>query len=298
MKKVKIITDSCADIGQDLLIKYDIDYAKMSTVLDGAESPACLTWTAEQAHELYNTIRSGKRILTAQVSMQEFDRIFRQYLSEGFDIIYIACSSKQSGSVNTGNFCATQLLEEYPDAKIYCIDSLNASLGEGMLAVEAARLAMEGKSADEIKEHIFAVRKSVRQYVTVHTLEHLRKAGRVSGASAFFGNLLQVKPILISDVNGAQTPIKKVRGRMPSFDEIVAKLKATMINPEEQTVYIAHADCSPEELEILVNKVKTEIPCKDVYTWFIGPIVGASIGPDAVGVWGFGEPVTYAAEEK
>ncbi len=297
MKKVKVITDSCADIGEDLLIKYDIDYAKMLTILDEKESPACLTWSAKEAHELYETIRGGKRIRTAQVSMQEFGRVFRKYLDEGYDIIYIACSSKQSGSVNTGNVCAQELIEEYPDAKIYCIDSLNASMGEGLLAVEAAKLALEGKGADEIRDYIISVRKNVRQYVTVHTLEHLKKAGRVSGAAAFFGNLLQVKPILISDVNGAQTPIKKVRGRALSFDEIVSKLKATVINPEEQTIYIAHADCSPAELEILVEKVRSEIPCKDIYTWFIGPIVGASIGPDAVGVWAMGEKVTYAAEE-
>lgn len=298
MRNVKIITDSCADIGAELLTKYGIDYAKMSTVQDSVEMPAELTWSNEDAHKLYEMIRSGKRISTAQVSMQEFDRVFRKYLDDGYDIVYIACSSKQSGSVNTGNVCAIQLLEEYPDAKIYCIDSLNASMGEGMLAIEAAKLVMQGKSADEIKEYILSIRKNVRQYVTVHTLEHLRKAGRVSATSAFFGNLINIKPILISDANGVQTPIKKVRGRVASFDEIVSKLKSGIKNAEEQTVYIAHADCSQAEIEALVSKVKSEINCKDVYVGMIGPIIGASIGPDAVGVWGFGDTVTYAAEGK
>ncbi len=298
MRRVKIITDSCADIGQELLRKYDIDYAKMSTMQGGVEVSADLTWSDEDAHKLYDTIRAGNRITTAQVSMQEFEAVFEKYLKQDYDIIYIACSSKQSGSVNTGNVCAAELLENYHDAKIYCIDSLNASMGEGMLAIEAAKLAAHGKNADEINEYILSIRKNVRQYVTVHTLEHLRKAGRVSGASAFFGNLINIKPILISDANGVQTPIKKVRGRAASFEELVAKLKSTIKNPEEQTVYIAHADCSAEEVEILVNKVKSEISCKDVYVGMIGPIIGASIGPDAVGVWAFGDKVTYTAEGK
>ncbi len=297
MKKVKIITDSCADIGADILQRYDIDYVKMSTIEDGREAPALLTWSAADAHKLYDTIRGGKRIMTAQVSVEEFTAVFTKYLEEGYDIVYIACSSKQSGSVNTGYVTAKGLLEKYPDGKIICIDSLNASMGEGMLAVEAAKLAAEGKSADEIHSYILSIRKRVNQFVTVHTLDHLKKSGRVSASSAFFGNLMGVKPILISDVDGTQTAVKKVKGRQTSFTEIVKCLKEAIVEPEKQMVYIAHADCSKEELERLVTLVKDEIPCKDVYIGLIGPIIGASIGPDAVAIWGFGQEVTYKAGE-
>lgn len=297
MKKVKIITDSCADLGADILQRYDIDYVKMSTVDDGVEAPALLTWTEADAHRLYDTIRNGKRIMTAQVSVEEFTAVFTKYLEGGCDIVYIACSSKQSGSVNAGYVTAKGLLEKYPDGKIICIDSLNASMGEGMLAVEAAKLAAEGKSADEIHSYVLSIRKRVNQFATVHTLDHLKKAGRVSASSAFFGNLMGVKPILISDVNGAQTAVKKVKGRQTSFAEIVKCLKEAIVEPEKQTVYIAHADCSKEELERLVALVKDEIPCKDVYIGLIGPIIGASIGPDAVAIWGFGQEVTYKAGE-
>lgn len=298
MNKVKIITDSCADIGADLLEKYDIDYARMSIVEDGKESPALLTWSAEDAHRLFDTIRGGKRIMTAQVSVEEFTTVFTKYLDEGYDIVYIGCSSKQSGSVNTGHVIAQRLISKYPGAHIYCIDSLNASMGEGMLAVEAAKLAREGRNADEIYNAILGMRKKVNQYVTVHTLEHLKKAGRVRASAAFLGNLMGVKPILIADANGEQTPIKKVKGRQASMEEIVKCLKESIIEPEKQTVYIAHADCRNEEVDALVSLVKKEIPCKDVYIGFIGPIIGASIGPDAVGVWGFGKSVTYKVGEK
>lgn len=298
MRRVKIITDSCADLSSELLEKYNIDYARMSTVEDGKESPALLTWSAEDAHKLYDTIRGGKRITTAQVSVEEFNEVFGKYLEEGYDIVYIGCSSKQSGSVNTGRLTANKLLKKYPDALIYCIDSLNASYGEGMLAIEAAKLAAEGKDADDINKHILSIRKKVNQFVTVHTLDHLKKAGRVSASSAFFGNLMGVKPILVSDKNGVQTAIKKVKGRQTSFEEIVRCLKEKIIAPETQTVYIAHADCNKEELDSLVALVKREIPCKDVHVGIIGPIIGASIGPDAVGIWGIGEVVTHMAEEK
>ena len=298
MNKVKIITDSCADLNGKQLEQYDIDYVKMSTIKDGSQSSALLTWTAEEAHALYETIRSGKRITTAQVSVEEFTRVFTKYLDAGYDIVYVACSSKQSGSVNTGYVTAQKLLTSYPNFKIYCIDSLNATIGEGMLAIEAAKMAADGKSAEEISSYIMSIRKNVQEFATVHTLEHLKKAGRVSASSAFFGNLMGVKPILVADANGAQAAYKKVKGRETSLREIVALLKENITDAENQTVYIAHADCSQQEVNALVELVRSEISCKEVSVGYIGPIVGASAGLDAIGVWGFGKQVTFAADKK
>lgn len=298
MRKVKIITDSCGDLSREQLEKYDIDYARMSTILDGKESPALLTWTEEEAHAFYDIIRGGKRITTAQVSVEEFNRVFTKYLDEGFDIVYIACSAKQSGSVNTGFVTAKKLLEKYSGASIYCIDSLNATIGEGMLAIEAAKLAREGKSAEEIRDYILSVRKNVQEFATVHTLEHLKKSGRVSASSAFFGNLMGIKPILVADLNGRQAAMKKVKGRQNSFTEIVRLLKENITDAENQTVYIAHADCREDEIESLKKLVESEIKPRDISIGLIGPIVGASTGPDTIGVWAFGKPVTFAAEEK
>lgn len=293
MRNVKIITDSCADLTAEQLVRYDIDYAKMSTVYNGVESPALLTWSEDEAHALYNIMRDGNRITTAQVSVEEFQRIFELYLKQDMDIVYIGCSSRSSGSVNTGFVVAKKMTESYPDGKIICIDSLNASVGIGMLAIEAAKMAKNGSTAEEIEAHILSVRNKVNQYVTVHSLDALKRAGRVKGSAAFFGNLMGVKPILISDANGDVVAYKKVKGRQKSFEEIVAMLKASIVDPEDQVIYFTHADCSREEVDTLVNLIKQEIPCKDVEVGLIGPIIGASIGPDAVGIWGFGQEVTY-----
>ena len=293
MRKVKIITDSCADLTAKQLSKYNIDYAKMSTVFEGKENPALLTWSEEDAHALYEMMRDGKRITTAQVSALEFGRVFETYLKQDMDIVYIGCSSKQSGSVNTGFVTAKKLMETYEGSTVICIDSLNASMGEGMLAIEAARMANDGASAKEIEAHILRIRKKVNQYVTVHSLDALKRAGRVKGSAAFFGNLMGIKPIIIADVNGDQAAYKKVKGRQRSFEEIVAMLKASIVDPEKQIIYMTHGDCSRDEVDTLVSLIKKEIPCRDVEVGWIGPIIGASIGPDAVGIWGFGQEVTF-----
>ena len=293
MRNVKIITDSCADLNAELLERYDIDYAEMRTVYQGKETPAKLTWSEKEVHDLYNIMRNGERITTTQVPVEEFMRVFKKYLDMNMDIVYIGCSAKSSGSVNTGHVTAQKLMEEYKGAEIYCIDSLNCSIGEGMLAIDAAKLAKEGKSASEINDAILAKRNLVNEYVTVHSLTALRRAGRVKGSAAFFGNLMGVKPIIIADANGDQAAYKKVKGRQKSFEEIVALLKASMIEPEKQVVYLTHADCAKEEIDGLVALIKQEIPCLDVEVGYIGPIIGASIGPDAVGIWGFGQEVTY-----
>lgn len=298
MKNVKIITDSCSDLTPELLKEYDLDYAKMSTVLDDKITPACLDWSAEEVHSFYNSIRDGKRITTSQVAPQEFERIFTEYLEKGFDIVYIGCSLKQSNSVNTGATVAEELLKKYPDAQIFCIDSQNASYGVGMLAIEASKLASAGKTAQEINDHIIKIRKTINQFVTVHTLEYLRRAGRVTGSSAFFGNLMGVKPIIIADAVGAQSAFKKVRGRVNSMLEIVKLLKDGILDSEAQTIYLAHADCDEKEISLMKEMIEKEIPCKNIYVGPIGPIIGASIGPDAFAIFGFGKEITYCGEEK
>lgn len=297
MKPVKIITDSCSDLTGELLEKYNIDYAKMRYTYKGVENEAILTWSEEKIHELYNVMREGERVTTAQVPAEEYTKIFTKYIEEGYDIVSISCSSKQSSSVNTSIVVADEVMAKYEGSKIICIDSLNSCVPLGALVIEAAKMAQEGKGADEIGAWVVANRKKVLQFSTVHSLKTLYKAGRVKGATAFFGNLLGVKPILINDVDGYQTGLKKVKGRQKSFEEIVNLLKENIINPEEQTVYFAHSDCNNEEVELLKNMIKEAIPCKEIYVSYIGPIIGGSIGPDAVALAAFGKEVTFKAEE-
>ena len=297
MRNIKILTDSCSDLNGELLEKYNIDYARMNTVRDGVETEASLTWEHYSPKELYDIMRGGNRITTTQVPAPEFMRIFTKYLEEGFDIIYIGCSLKQSGSVNTGRIVANGLLKNFPGARIECIDAKRASLGEGILAIYAAECLQAGDDYDTIVSKVLGKRNNVNQFVTVNTLEWLRKAGRVKGSAAFFGNLMGVKPILIADADGEQTPIKKVKGRTVSFTTLADSLNEVIDNPSEATVYVAHADITDAELEVLKKLIKEKINPKEIVISYIGPIIGASIGPDAVGIWGFGKGVTYRISE-
>ncbi len=293
MRKIKIIADSCADMTKEMLEAYDVDYVKMSTFRDGVEYPALTTWTAEEVHDFYEYMRKGGRVTTAQVSMEEFTNVFTKYINEGYDIVYIGCSLKQSSSVNTGAVVAKKLMEENEGVRIECIDSRNSSLGIALLVEEASNMAKDGKSVDEIKERIEFLRQRVNQFVTVHSLTTLKKAGRVKGPAAFFGNLLGVKPILISDADGEQTAYKKVKGRQNSFNEIVTLMKEALKDNEDSKLYLVHADCAQEEVELLAKMVKEQIKCKEVEVGFIGPIIGGSVGPDTIGLYAIGAEVTF-----
>lgn len=293
MRKVRILTDSCSDMPRELREKYDVDYVRMKTSYNGEEKWANLDFAEYTPRHLYDIMRGGERVLTTQVPPDEFEQVFRRLLDEGYDIVYIGCSLKQSSSVNTGAVVARKLLEEYPDARIFCIDSLNACMGETVLAVRAAMYRDEGLDAQAINDRIMAERNNVREYVAVHTLDALKRAGRIKASKAFFGNLLGVKPIITSDVNGDQVPVKKVKGRQASLAELVSLTKESIVDPENQTIYIAHADCA-EEAEEVKKMILAEIPCRDVVVGYIGPIIGASIGPDAIAVFSYGKEVTFA----
>ncbi len=295
MRKVRIITDSCSDLPKELREKYDIGYALMNTVKDGKETPASLDWEYFTPHDFYEQMRNGERFTTTMVPEAEFEKVFRPILEQGCDIVYIACSGKLSGSVNSGAMVAERLKKEFPDATIHSIDSLNASVGEGSVAIRAARLRDEGKSADEIRAELEPVRNNVNQFVTVHNLNALKAAGRVTGSSAFFGNLLGVKPIIISDKVGNNVPIKKVKGRLNSLEEIVNLLAEGVEGEEAPEVFVVHADCEDEAKEV-AELVEKKIPGAKTYITYIGPIIGASIGADAIGVFAFGKSIERFAQ--
>ena len=290
MRPVKIVTDSCSDLPKELREKYDIDYMMMNTVKDGVETPADLDWNNIDPRDFYNVMRGGERYTTTMVPPAEFQKYFRAELEKGNDIVYIACSSKLSGSVNVGKVEAETILKDYPGAVICCVDSINACMGEGLVAIKAAGFRDEGKTAKEIEAAILPIRNNVNQFVTVHTLNALKAAGRVTGSSAFMGNLLGVKPIIISDKVGNNTPIKKVKGRLNSLKELAALTAAAVEGIDHPDVYVAHADCE-EDAKDVVEMIKELIPGARTYITYIGPIIGASIGADAIGVFSYGKSI-------
>ncbi len=295
MRDYAIITDSCSDLPTEIRADLGVDYARMNVVYDGKEYYADIDWKLYSPTEYFNIMRKGTRITTTQVPTEEYVRIFEKYLNEGKDIIYIGCSSALSGSVNTACVVAKEMMEKYPEGKVVCVDSLRSCYGLGILVIKAAELKLGGMSLDELSDWLENNKLTANQLGAVDTLDYLKRAGRVKASAAFFGNVFGVKPIIISDAHGNNYAAKKAKGRKGSFTEIVNMMKETIVDPENQTVYVAHADCL-EDAKFLAEEIKKAVNCKDVYIGYIGPIIGASTGPGTVAAYYFGKEVTIVGE--
>ena len=290
-----ILTDSTSDLNKELREQYNIDYVTMNYVLDGVEYPASLDWESHSPKEFYDLMRQGKRITTTQVPRELFYDKFSASLKDGKDVVYIACSSALSGSYNLATVVARELADEYPNNKVYCVDSLISSLGQGSIVIKAATLRAEGKTAAETAEYIEANRLKYNQFGTADTLEYLSRAGRIKASKAFFGNLFGVKPIIISDVLGQNYAYKKTKGSLNSKIAIADDIAAAVKNSEEQILYITHGDdiTSAEQLKELILE---RAAFKDVHIGHIGPIVGSCVGPGTIIAFCYGNEVTIKGE--
>lgn len=293
MNKVKVITDSCADMGRELREKYDVDYARMTITWNGEEKYASTDWDLYGVKEFYDAMRAGTRITTNQVTVSEFERVFGKYLEQGLDIVYVSCSSALSGSYNVAQVVAKNMLEKYPERKVVCVDPRNSCGGEMLLTIKAATLAAQGLDADEIAEKVNAISPECLQFCTAENLTYLKRAGRVKASAAFFGNLFGIKPIIISNAKGENEAVKKIKGKRNAQEACVTMLKAAIdagnIPASEQTIVVVGADCD-DDVAFLTERVKTVIAPADIIINTIGPIIGASVGPGAVALYGFGDP--------
>lgn len=291
MGEFVVIADSTCDLSQDMLEKYEIDYTPMGYSIGTEEYPALLDWSIHSPEEFYDFMRCGTIIKTSQVSTACFEEHFKKWLELGKDILYISCSSALSGSINVARLVAKNLAETYPERTICCVDSLISSLGQGYLAMLAAKLRDEGKTVTETAEKIESIKLCVNQCATVGSLEYLRRAGRVTAASSFFGNFFGIKPILISDRLGQNYATRKVKGAANTRIEIAKEVAALVEHPETQCLYISHADAL-NDAEALRDEIMKLVTFQDCYIGNIAPIVGASVGPGTVAAYFLGKEVT------
>ena len=293
MNKFVIITDSCSDLDKSLRTQFDIEYVPMHFSVDDNDYEASLDWASFSVTEFYNLLRNGKRILTAQVTVEEYKQAFKKHLDNGYDVLSISCSSALSASVKASFVAKEELEKDYPDRKIICVDSLNSCYGLGIMVITASRMRSEGKTIEEIAEWIENHKLEVNQECTPDKLLYLKRAGRVSATSAFFGGLLNIKPIIISDAKGQNFAVEKVKGRKVSIERLAERFLESY-NPDApyQCVCISHAD-SPADASLLKDAIIKKLGHNvDIYTGYIGPIVGASCGPGTLAVYFYGKKVT------
>lgn len=291
MSNYKIFVDSCCDLSKETRNKYDISYFRMGLVVDGEEKYADLDWEEYSQVEFYNWLREGKSVKTTQVSIKEFIDKMTLELDKGFDILYLGCSSKLSGSINVFNLAKEELQEKYKNRTIIGIDTLTSSVNEGFLALEVAKLKQQGMKLTDAVNWVENHKLNFNMFATVDTLTYLNKSGRIKGLAAFFGNIIGVKPIFISDKIGNNYVINKVKGTKNSIEALVEGIKETIILNKDNinTIYIGHADAL-DKAELIKSKLE-DLGANIVIEW-IGPIVGTSCGPGTLGVFCYGKEVT------
>lgn len=299
MKKYVIITDSCSDLDKTLREKFDIRYVSHTYSYDNKTEPAILDWDDNDAKDFYDIMRSGKRIMTSQVHVNEYKKAFEEAISEGYDILSLSVSTGLSSSYYASVKVRDELLEKYNDAKIICIDTLRACLGLGMICIRASELRSEGKTIEEVAKWIEDNKQTIHQEAAADKLTYLKQAGRVTATSAFFGGLLNIKPIIISDIRGKNVAVEKVKGRKKSLERIAERIKEKITNVPYQRILLGHADCIEDAL-VLKELVMNILDNKDIeiYITHIGPIIGASVGPGMIGIYFFGTEETHDSEAK
>ena len=279
MKKFEIFVDSTSDMFTELRKEYDVEYVSMNIVVK----------------EFYGWMREGIKITTTLVPLEDFVNKWTKALEAGLDVLYISCSSALSGSINVGKNARDMLLEKYPDRKIVIIDPLNSCKGQALMAMKASDLRKAGKTIDEVAEIIEKEKLCYNQFCTVATLDYLKRAGRIKASKAFFGNIFGVKPIIISDAKGNNYAWKKSKGRRQSLLDLVEYTKENIVDPENNIVFVVHADCI-EDAEFLKEHIINEIHPKDVVIDYLGPIIGSTTGPGTVATFFFGKEVTVVGE--
>lgn len=292
MKKFAILSDSSCNLNSEQMKEYGIDaILSMHFYVNDKEYDASGDWTSFGAKEYYDTIRQGCSLRSSQVSYAAYERAFRSCLEDGRDILSLSCSEALSSSVKESIVARDRLQKEFPDAKIYCIDTHNCTYSLAMILIEAAKKRDAGESIDDVAAWIEAYKQHFNEVGTVDKLTYLRNAGRVSASAAFFGGVFSVKPIVVYDEVGHNVAIEKVRGRKASLNRVAEYIKQYGDLDTNNNVCIAHADCLEDAKEV-GKKVQELFEGKKInfYYGYIEPGVGSAVGPGTIIASFYGDP--------
>lgn len=284
--KTVVMTDSCSDLPLDYVEKHQLPVVNLMYHFDGQDYIDDFGRSLSY-QDFYKAVRQGAMPTTSQVNVHTFVEVFKDYAKQDAELIYIGFSSALSGTYNSAVAAKEIVLEEYPQAKIAVIDSRCASLGQGMLVYYAIELREQGASYQEIVQWVEENKLKINHWFTVEDLNHLKRGGRVSGAAAFMGTMLNVKPVLNVNDEGKLVPKAKVRGRAKSLKYLKEQLDERIINPEQQVIFISHGDALADA-EALKEMILKDHQVKDVFTSYIGPIIGSHSGPGTIALFFLG----------
>lgn len=275
---VKVVTDSTCYISEDLVKEYDISMVSLNILLDG-ETYRELDIKNENFYEKLD--KCSELPTSSQPGMDEMLEAFKKIAEEGNDIVGIFISSKMSGTYSTAHVIKEMVLEDYPNINIEIIDSTTNCMEMGFHVLEVARAAKEGKDINEVAETARKTAKHSRFLFVPDTLKYLKKGGRIGGASALFGTILKIMPILTVE-NGVTTVFDKVRTKKKAVDTIINKVLSDVNKDNLGGIIVHHINCEDEGLD-LAEKLKDKLNI-DVKIQSIGPIIGLHVGPGSIGV--------------
>jgi DegV family protein with EDD domain len=278
-----ILIDSCADLPYSYVKEHKIPVIHFTYHFQGRDNKDDFGQSVNY-NAFYDAVRSGEMPTTSQVNADVYANAFRSHIEQGQSIIYLCFSSALSGSYNSAVLAREMLLEDYPDADITIIDTKAASMGEGLIVWHAVNLLESGASKEEIVRWVEDNKLKVAHWFTVEDLNHLKRGGRVSGAAAFIGTMLDIKPVLHVDDEGRLIPVTKVKGRKKSIKALFEKLEETIVNPEEQVIFISHGD-SEADANHLADMIRSRFKVKDVMISYVGPVIGAHSGPGTIALF-------------
>ena len=281
---VRIMTDNAANLPKALLEQYGIGELCLTYTVDGV--PADLSAEFD-GRAFYEAMRRGAVVQTSMVTPEAARQGMEPHLANGDDVLFVGLSGGVSGTCWGVGLVAGELAEQYPERKIRVLDSRGASLGEGLIALEAAKLAAEGRVIEEIIVRCEELCGKMRQHFMVDDLKFLRRGGRISGGAALAGTLLQIKPILQGDEEGKIVVLAKVRGKKAGIEELV-RLYDQMVEDKSAPVGISHAGSPADALHVATRL--RQLGCAgEILTVCHEPVTGAHVGPGMLAVYFFSE---------
>ncbi len=280
MSDFVIVTDSSCDVAEKALADWGVQCVQLDVLVDGAES--CKNNEIEP-HAFYEELRGGKMARTSAANITTFKEAFEPFLQEGKDVLYLGFSSGLSTTYQSASIAAEELKEAYTDRVVLTVDTLAASLGQGLLVYLAVQQQEKGATIAEVAAYVQETLPHLAHWFTVDDLNFLKRGGRISGAVALVGTMLGIKPVLHMDDEGHLINMSKSRGRLAAITALADKYGET-VTDKTAPVFISHGDCLSDAqtlADILNEKYGVKVQMID----FVGPVIGAHSGPGTLALF-------------
>lgn len=286
-KEYVIMTDSSCDLSQELADQLGLEVLPLEVMADGKNYRNWLDGREIGFKEFYKLAREGKELKTSAVNTAAFEEKMEELLKEDRDILYIGFSTGLSTTYNSGEAAARELREKYPDRKIYTVDTLAASLGQGMIIYYAAKKKEAGATIEEVRDFVENEKLHMCHWFTVDDLNYLKRGGRISAATAAVGTMLSIKPVMHMDNEGHLVAVGKARGRKAALCQLLDTMGELGEGLEGQTTFICHSDCM-DDAQYVASQMKERFGVAQVNINWIGPVIGAHTGPGTIGIFFWG----------